>query len=70
VTKAAARYLAEKGYDPAFGARPLKRAIQREIENELALKLLDGTFTEGDVIEVDASDDRLIFSKKESVAAA
>ncbi|MGH2694848.1 MAG: ATP-dependent chaperone ClpB [Actinomycetota bacterium] len=69
VTDAAGRYLAEKGYDPAFGARPLKRVIQKDIENELALKLLDGTFTKGDVIEVDASTGGLIFSKKESVAA-
>jgi ATP-dependent Clp protease ATP-binding subunit ClpB len=70
VTDAASRYLAEKGYDPAFGARPLKRVVQKEIENELALRLLDGTFTKGDVIEVDAGDVGLVFSKKESVAAA
>jgi ATP-dependent Clp protease ATP-binding subunit ClpB len=48
----ARRYLAEKGFDPAYGARPLKRLIQREIENPLALKLLDGTFRAGDKIEV------------------
>ncbi|MDQ3877112.1 MAG: ATP-dependent chaperone ClpB, partial [Actinomycetota bacterium] len=48
LTEDARRYLAERGYDPAYGARPLKRLIQREIENELALKLLDGTFADGD----------------------
>jgi ATP-dependent Clp protease ATP-binding subunit ClpB len=49
-------YLADKGFDPAYGARPLKRLIQREIENELALKLLDGTFKDGDVVKVGAHD--------------
>jgi ATP-dependent Clp protease ATP-binding subunit ClpB len=60
---AARRYLAEAGYDPAYGARPLKRVIQREIENELALRLLDGTFREGDAITVDASGEGLTFTK-------
>lgn len=41
------------GYDPVYGARPLKRAIQRQLENPLATKLLEGTFTEGDTIMVD-----------------
>jgi ATP-dependent Clp protease ATP-binding subunit ClpB len=63
-TEPAKRYLAEKGYDPAYGARPLKRLIQREIENELALKILDGTFTPGDTIEVDATQSGVTFSKK------
>ena len=61
LTSAATAYLAEKGYDPAYGARPLKRLIQREIENLLALKLLDGTFGQGDTITVDANDDALSF---------
>ncbi|HVL64228.1 MAG TPA: ATP-dependent chaperone ClpB [Actinomycetota bacterium] len=59
VSDAARRYLAEKGYDPAYGARPLKRLIQREIENPLALKLLDGTFTADDIVEVDRTADSL-----------
>ena len=46
--------LAEEGYDPAFGARPLKRAIQRMIQNPLALAVLEGKFSEGDHIVVDA----------------
>ncbi|MDP9068746.1 MAG: ATP-dependent chaperone ClpB [Actinomycetota bacterium] len=57
----AKRHLARQGYDPAYGARPLKRLIQRSIENELALKLLDGTFREGDVVHVDVEDDALVF---------
>ena len=63
LTGAARRHLAERGYDPAYGARPLKRLIQRGLENELALKLLDGTFREGDVIEADAAGDGLVFRK-------
>ena len=62
VSDEAKRYLAEKGYDPAYGARPLKRLIQREIENPLALKLLDGTFKPGDQISVGVEGDKLTFS--------
>jgi len=54
--------LANKGYDPAYGARPLKRVIQRDIENALALKLLDGTFADGTMIEVDTAGDDLTFT--------
>ncbi|CAN5271726.1 ATP-dependent chaperone ClpB [soil metagenome] len=63
VMPGARTYLADAGYDPAYGARPLKRLIQREIENELAMRLLDGTFMEGDEIEIDAVDGALVFSK-------
>jgi ATP-dependent Clp protease ATP-binding subunit ClpB len=70
VTESARRYLAERGYDAAYGARPLKRLIQREIANELALKLLDGTFADGDAIEVDAIGDGLVFRKAVAAAAA
>jgi ATP-dependent Clp protease ATP-binding subunit ClpB len=70
VTDAARSYLAEAGFDPAYGARPLKRLIQREIENELALKLLDGTVRDGDTIVVDASGDGLTFRAEEGAAAA
>ncbi|MQA99331.1 MAG: ATP-dependent chaperone ClpB [Actinobacteria bacterium] len=61
VTAAAKEYLAGRGYDPAYGARPLKRLIQREIENELALKLLDGTFRDGRPIEIDVAAGGLVF---------
>ena len=57
----AKRYLVEYGYDPVYGARPLKRLIQREIENVLALKLLDGTFRDGDTIEVSVDGNGLTF---------
>ncbi|MDQ4145149.1 MAG: ATP-dependent chaperone ClpB [Actinomycetota bacterium] len=63
VSDEARRYLAEKGYDAAYGARPLKRLIQREIENELALRLLDGTFREEDAVRIDATDAGLHFEK-------
>jgi ATP-dependent Clp protease ATP-binding subunit ClpB len=63
LTEAAKARFAEIGYDPVYGARPLKRTLQREILNPLAVKLLDGTFREGDVVEVDVEDDHLIFQK-------
>jgi len=62
VSKAAKEFLAEEGYDPAFGARPLKRTIQRELQDPLALKILSGEFREGDVIEVDKSRAGLVFT--------
>jgi ATP-dependent Clp protease ATP-binding subunit ClpB len=63
VTDAAKELLAEEGWDPAYGARPLKRAIQRLVENPLALRLLEGDFTEGDVVRVDAADGGLVFGR-------
>jgi ATP-dependent Clp protease ATP-binding subunit ClpB len=54
LTDGAKNFLIEVGYDPAFGARPLKRAIQRYIQDQLALHILEGQFTEGDSIIVDA----------------
>jgi ATP-dependent Clp protease ATP-binding subunit ClpB len=62
VSEAAREYLAEVGYDPDFGARPLKRAIQRELQDSLALKILSGDFQEGDIIRADRGEDGLIFS--------
>jgi len=56
VTPAATELLAQEGYDPAFGARPLKRVIQREIGDQLATAILDGRLVEGDDAEVDAVD--------------
>jgi ATP-dependent Clp protease ATP-binding subunit ClpB len=61
VSEAAREYLAEVGYDPDFGARPLKRAIQRELQDPLAMKILAGEFKEGDRIRVDRSREGLIF---------
>ncbi|WP_081980683.1 ATP-dependent chaperone ClpB [Neosynechococcus sphagnicola] len=55
-------HIVEVGYDPVYGARPLKRAIQRELENTIATKLLENTFLEGDTIWVDYLDGKLSFS--------
>jgi ATP-dependent Clp protease ATP-binding subunit ClpB len=61
VTPAAAEYLADAGYDPDFGARPLKRSIQREMQDPLALRVLSGDFRSGDTIRVDRGDEGLEF---------
>jgi ATP-dependent Clp protease ATP-binding subunit ClpB len=61
LTPAARAYLADKGYDPTFGARPLKRLIQREVQDALAMKLLSGEIAEGDTVEIDVRDDALAF---------
>jgi len=70
VTDEAKELLAEEGWDPAYGARPLKRAIQRLVENPLALRLLEGDFSEGDVVRVDAADGELVFARAESAEPA
>ena len=62
--------LAEAGWDPAYGARPLKRAIQRLLENPLALRLLEGEFVAGDTIRVDAQHGDLVFTKADVAEAA
>ena len=65
LTPEAKAFLVDVGYDPAFGARPLKRAIQRHIEDPLALEILEGRFQDGDTILVDRGlDDRLVFRKQ------
>jgi len=57
--------LAERGFDPVYGARPLKRTIQKEVQNPLAMKILAGEFKEGDTVEIDADrEGRIIFRKK------
>jgi ATP-dependent Clp protease ATP-binding subunit ClpB len=66
LTEAAKLHLAEAGYDPTFGARPLKRVIQRELQDPLALRLLQGDFDEGDTIRVDYKEDTLRFAKGRS----
>ena len=63
ISPAASEWLADVGYDPEFGARPLKRAIQREVQDPLALKILSGEFKEGDTIKIDLVDGSLSFMK-------
>jgi ATP-dependent Clp protease ATP-binding subunit ClpB len=71
LTDAAKEALAEAGWDPAYGARPLKRAIQRLLENPLALELLEGRFSEGDTVRVDTgADGELRFARVEAAAPA
>jgi len=60
LSEEAKEFLASEGYDPQFGARPLKRVIQREIENRLARAILDGSIHDGDSIEIDAQDGKLL----------
>ncbi len=63
LTEAAKQHLAEVGYDPVYGARPLKRAIQRELQDPLAMAILEGRFGEGDTIRVDFRNGQMVFEK-------
>ena len=65
LTDAAKELLAEEGWDPAYGARPLKRAIQRQLENPLARELLERRFVEGDTVRADAQSGELVFERAE-----
>jgi ATP-dependent Clp protease ATP-binding subunit ClpB len=70
LTDDAKAVLAQAGWDPTYGARPLKRAIQRLVENPLALRLLEGEFAEGDTVQVDARDSELVFEKARAAEPA
>jgi len=70
LTEGAKSWLAKVGYDPLYGARPLRRAIERHIENPLSTKLLRGEFSQSDTIIVDLGDDGLTFSTKAAIEAA
>jgi ATP-dependent Clp protease ATP-binding subunit ClpC len=61
LTEPARRWLAEKGYDPQFGARPLRRALQRFVENPLSVQLLKGEFQQGDLVVIDEINGQLEF---------
>jgi ATP-dependent Clp protease ATP-binding subunit ClpB len=69
VTPAAENHLAEAGYDPTFGARPLKRAIQRELQDPLAMALLSGEIREGTTIRADYREDTVVFEEIESATS-
>ncbi|GBF79927.1 ATP-dependent chaperone ClpB [Aphanothece sacrum] len=64
LSDAALDYIVNSGYDPVYGARPLKRAIQRELENPIATKILETTFSAGDTILIDCQDNHLLFDKR------
>ncbi len=63
LTDSAKKHLADIGYDPVYGARPLKRVLQKEVLDPLALRILDKTFKDGDVVEVDFKKDQFVFDK-------
>jgi len=66
LTEAARKWLAKQGYDPQFGARPLRRAIQKYVESPLSVKLLRGEFHSGDCVIVDTDHEELTFTRKDS----
>jgi ATP-dependent Clp protease ATP-binding subunit ClpB len=68
LTDKARKLLAERGYDPTYGARPLKRVIQKQLVDKLALKVLEGEFAEGDTVEIDVKKGELVFTKAEASA--
>ena len=70
LTDSAKELVAEAGWDPTYGARPLKRALQRLVENPLALRLLEGEFAEGDTVRADAQNGELAFVKAEAAEPA
>jgi ATP-dependent Clp protease ATP-binding subunit ClpB len=70
VTQSAIAEVAKAGFDPVYGARPLKRAIQQEIENPLAKELLNGKFAAGDTVNVGAANGKIGFAKKAAKVAA
>jgi len=70
VTDAARNLLGREGYDPTFGARPLKRTIQRLVQDPLSLKLLQREVNDGDTVTVDADGDAIVLKPKAAAAAA
>ena len=64
ITQKAKAWLAKVGYDPVYGARPLRRAIEQHVENPLSTRLLKGEFKQGDTIKVDLRNDNLTFTTK------
>jgi ATP-dependent Clp protease ATP-binding subunit ClpB len=69
ITSEALDRIGEAGFDPVYGARPLKRAVQHQIEDPLAQKILSGEFGPGDIIKIDVSEENLEFAKSTQAAA-
>jgi len=69
LTAAAKAWLVKQGYDPVYGARPLKRAVERYVENPLSAKILRGEFADGDSVLVDVREEGLVFSQKKGAKA-
>ena len=69
LSAAARHWLARRGYDPQFGARPLRRALQRFVENPLSIRLLRGDFDPGDLVHIDEQDGELVFERKAGAGA-
>jgi ATP-dependent Clp protease ATP-binding subunit ClpA len=67
LTDAAREWLSNLGFDPAFGARPLRRALQKYVESPLSISLLSGQYAEGDriIVDLDKEADKLVFNKSE-----
>ena len=70
LTEAAKLKLAEEGFDPVYGARPLKRTLQRRVQDPLAQRILEGEFAEGDTVLVDVEDGELAFRKEAAAQAS
>ena len=70
LTDAAKSFLVSEGYDPMYGARPLKRTIQRRVLDPLAMRVLEGEFREGDRIVVDVGDNGLTFERRSQTVTA
>jgi ATP-dependent Clp protease ATP-binding subunit ClpB len=70
LTERAKDFLVQEGYDPIYGARPLKRTIQRRVLDPLAMRVLEGEFREGDHLVIDVEDNGLTFVKKQTAGAS
>ena len=70
LTDTARTLLGNLGYDPTYGARPLKRVIQKRLVDQLALAILEGRFVPGDTVKVDAADGEIVLQRAEVAAAA
>jgi ATP-dependent Clp protease ATP-binding subunit ClpB len=70
LSPAAMELMAKEGYDPIYGARPLKRVIQRRLQDPLALQILGGNFRDGDALEVDVENEEFVLRKARQPAAA